>query len=143
MKVNIVGRAREALSNFRYDPPAWSGGQIVTLLALTVVVCVGVYLRGSIDGANRVRANFDAYTKELEARIAAESRARIVRLEAEVSLERTKADAERARADDAARALGDALEAAARAPATQVAGVCETPTAPLNQVIAEVNRGRR
>lgn len=143
METRLIGRAREALDSWRYDPPAWTGTNVLIVVVLILFGTIAVYIKGAHDGARKVRSDLDAQIEETTRRVKAESQARIVRIAGELEAERAKAATEQARFEEREAALLQALAAAAKAPATQVAGSCETPVAPLNAVIGEVNRARR
>lgn len=143
MELKMIDTAREALDRMRYDPPAWTGTQILWLAVVVLASGIMIWILASASGADKVRAAFDARIAETRARVEAEGRAKIAELETALAEERAKAAAENARFEEREAALLAALDASARPPATQVAGACETPVEPLNAVIAEVNRGRR
>ena len=143
MDTRLAETAITALDRWRYDPPAWSGRQIVIMVVLAMAFAGGLYLMGRSHGYMLRGARFDAEMKAMVAKTRAEDQARLTQIQAELDAERSKAQIEAARFEKQEAALVEALTAAAKMPATPVAGACEAPVAPLNAVISEVNRGRR
>lgn len=149
VETRVVERAREALDTFRYDPPAWSGRQLLVLAAILVIVPAIFYWTGRAHGSAKQAMAFEAQMTETVKRVKAEDEARIATLQGELAETRAKAEAERARVASAESRLMEALEEASRAPTVKVVRekvpveVCEAPTDALNKVIREVNNARR
>lgn len=143
MELKMIDTAREAIDRMRYDPPAWSGSQILWLAVVVFASGILIWVLASASGADKVRAAFDAQIAETRTRVEAAGRAKIVELEMALANERAKAATENARFEEREKALIAALDASAKPPSTQVAGACEAPVGPLNAVIVEVNRARR
>lgn len=143
MDNQLIERGREALDSWRYDPPAWTGTQILILVLVLLFGGAALYYVGKGAGIQKTSATYEARMQEAVARVRAEDAARAAAMQADLETLRREADAQRARGEAAEQALIKALDEAAKSKPVKVATACDAPVEPLNTVIKEVNRGRR